>query len=137
MTSFRPNDGPRLAGLANCDGQDVSLGPCHRFGPTAASARNLVRFKHLDFAMRRRYAESLTAGRQYEASSLNGYLRARSWMHVRRVAEVETDRFHHPERRARGEDIGCRQDVPVLLDHRRGGGVGEGVEIALHTCPGV
>src|SRR6266516_1016750 len=105
--------------------------------PTAASARNLVRFKHLDFAMRRPDAESRTPRRQYEASSLNGYLRARSWMHVRRVAEVETDRFHHPERRARGEDIACRQDVLVLLDQRRGGGVGEGVEIALHTCPGV
>ena len=58
-------------------------------------------------------------------------------MHVRRVAEVEADRFHNPERRARGEDVGRSEEVLVLLDHRRGGGVGQGVEIALHACPDV
>ena len=68
----RPNDGRRLAGLANCDGQDVPLGPCHRFGPDGRKPHvTLVRFKHFDFAMRPRHAESLTPGRQYEASSLN------------------------------------------------------------------
>jgi hypothetical protein len=35
------------------------------------AGRTLVRFKHFDFAMRPRDAESLTPGRQYEASSLN------------------------------------------------------------------
>ena len=28
-----PTTDGALTGLANCDGQDVPLGPCHRFGP--------------------------------------------------------------------------------------------------------
>src|SRR5881397_3559768 len=66
----RPNDGRRLAGLANCDGQDVPLGPCHRFGPDRRKPHvTLVRFSNSTSGPR--HAESLTPGRQYEASSLN------------------------------------------------------------------
>src|SRR6266508_3362757 len=43
-----------------------------------------------------------------------------SGVHLRAVAEVEPDRLHHPERRALGVDVCCRDNARVLLDHRGG-----------------
>src|SRR2546426_12104204 len=40
-----------------------------------------------------------------------------SWVNLGGEAEVEAQRLHHPERRARGEHVGRGQHARVLVDH--------------------
>src|SRR6266508_2031674 len=60
-----------------------------------------------------------------------------SGVHLRAVAEVEPDRLHHPERRALGVDVCCRDNARVLLDHTGGCDSRDLVQVALHRCPHV
>src|ERR1700730_13785799 len=53
------------------------------------------------------------------------------------VPQVEADRLHYPERRARGEHVGRRQDAGVLLDDWCCGGGRRCVEKAPHGGPDV
>src|SRR5260370_15966249 len=66
-----------------------------------------------------------------------GVSRSRSWVHPPAVAEVEADRLHHLERRALGEDVGCREHARVLLDHGCGSGPRHLVQAALERGPQV
>src|SRR5882672_2124518 len=65
------------------------------------------------------------------------YFRSASGVNIGAVAEVETNRFHDPERCARGEYIGPREYAGVLLDDRRCSGVRDRVEVLLDPGPGV
>src|SRR5580658_3837296 len=51
------------------------------------------------------------------AATLTLSVRGASRVHLRAVARVETDRLHHPECRALGEDVGAGEQPLVLLDH--------------------
>src|SRR5712691_1746650 len=64
-------------------------------------------------------------------------LRSVSRVNLGGVAEIETDRFHDPERCARGEYVGRPEYAGVLLDDRRCSGVRDRVEVLLDRGPGV
>src|SRR5262245_63862690 len=58
-------------------------------------------------------------------------------MYLGAVAEVEPDRLHDLEGGAFGEHVGGGDHAGVLLDHGRGGGGGDLVQVALDGGPSI